>query len=401
MRTAAPEVPKFVPWWPNNQMENLPDPATLDPVCREAATAAGAALEELRTAAVRYGTSDPAGNGSRPGGTATAEDVLATDEALASSRIEGVETTREELQTTICFPLRGRRTREKAHERLRTEPAGETAANRRALLEGSANAARRPAELRGRAVSHWWTTASNRFVRTTMQRRMPVRQGTRCWIGGPAGIAYTPPDAPRVIRDRLRDLWRFVHEPDEPLVRIALAHYQYESIHPYGDGNGRTGRGMLALQMITAGILPGVVCPLSREIFEHRDEYYALFTTTRSSSRLEPWTTWLLERLRAAATRGCERLESRERAAGTLRRRAAGVDQQDADGLGRLAHWVALRECATVSEAGRSDAWTGRGTIAEAFSRLAALDGTPGFRTVGSETHDGGPALTTKTEEEG
>ncbi|MEB0160928.1 Fic family protein, partial [Pseudomonas sp. AH2 (2023)] len=92
------------------------------------------------------------------------------------------------------------------------------------------------------------------------------RRGTR--IANPATreVIYAPPEGADLIREKLAEWERFVHADDDldPLLRMAVAHYQFEAIHPFHDGNGRTGRVINILMLIEAGLLEDPVLYLSR-----------------------------------------------------------------------------------------------------------------------------------------
>lgn len=109
------------------------------------------------------------------------------------------------------------------------------------------------------------------------QHRLPGElRSSPVWIGGtsPADAVFVPPP-PAEMRDALSDLERFLHERDMPLlVQIALAHYQFEAIHPFLDGNGRIGRLMIPLMLVLRGALSQPLLYLSAYFEEHRTRYY-------------------------------------------------------------------------------------------------------------------------------
>ena len=115
----------------------------------------------------------------------------------------------------------------------------------------------------------------------------------------PSGkIVYTPPEGQAVLREKLADLEQFLHGNDDvdPVIRMAAAHYQFEAIHPFTDGNGRTGRILNTLFLIDKDLLDLPILYLSRYINEHRSEYYdrLLAVTTEGA-----WEAWLLYMLTA------------------------------------------------------------------------------------------------------
>jgi Fic family protein len=97
-----------------------------------------------------------------------------------------------------------------------------------------------------------------------------------------------------VMRDKLDNLEQFLlgHDGDlDPLVRMAVAHYQFEAIHPFTDGNGRTGRILNILFLIHAGLLRIPVLYLSRHLIQHKAEYYRLL---RGVTERGDWEAWIL-----------------------------------------------------------------------------------------------------------
>ena len=111
-------------------------------------------------------------------------------------------------------------------------------------------------------------------------------------------IVYTPPEGEGRLREQLANWERFLHDAVhlDPLVRMAVAHYQFEAIHPFEDGNGRTGRILNLLFLVEQGLLASPVLYLSRAIIRTKPDYYRLLleVTTRDG-----WEAWLLYMLHA------------------------------------------------------------------------------------------------------
>ena len=119
------------------------------------------------------------------------------------------------------------------------------------------------------------------------------------WIGGtrPGNAAFVPPP-PAEAAAAMSDLERFVHAVDDglpALVRAGLAHVQFETIHPFMDGNGRTGRMLIILMLIDRGLLSSPVLYLSLYFKKHRDRYYDLLGTVRRTGDWESWLEFFLE----------------------------------------------------------------------------------------------------------
>jgi Fic family protein len=114
------------------------------------------------------------------------------------------------------------------------------------------------------------------------------------WIGGssPARASHVPPP-PEAVEECMGELERFIHSPEakaDPLYAAAMAHVQFETIHPFLDGNGRVGRLLIALILTDAGLLAEPILYLSLYFKAHRDEYYRLLNGVRTASG---WIDWL------------------------------------------------------------------------------------------------------------
>lgn len=217
-------------------------------------------------------------------------------EAQASSEIENIVTTADELFRHVEAGGGGHATKEALRYRSALF-AGVNAIRDRPLA--TATALRICSELHGHEVQ---------------VRAMP---GTR--IANPATkeVIYAPPEGADLIREKLSDWERFVHAEDDldPLVRMAVAHYQFEAIHPFPDGNGRTGRVINILMLMEAGLLQDPILYLSRAIIAKKGEYYRLLRAVTAEDAWEDWIVYMLEAVRdsAASTitkigsiRGCQ-----------------------------------------------------------------------------------------------
>ena len=154
---------------------------------------------------------------------------------------------------------------------------------------------------------------------------------SQVWIGGtrPGNASFVPPPA-NELTDCLKDLERFLHDrPDStpPLVKAALAHVQFETIHPFLDGNGRIGRLLIALQLCADGLLREPILYLSLYFKEHRQTYYDLLNSVRMSGDWEKWLEFFADAIVASATQ----------AASSAKRLLdlVSVDARRIEGLGR------------------------------------------------------------------
>lgn len=126
------------------------------------------------------------------------------------------------------------------------------------------------------------------------------------WIGGarPGRAAFVPPP-PDQVPGLLANLERFVHEPAPtlpPLVRVALVHAQFETIHPFLDGNGRIGRLLIAALLEQWALLPEPLVYLSGYLKQHQAEYYRRLSAVRTHGDWEGWVGFFLDGVEAAAT---------------------------------------------------------------------------------------------------
>ena len=165
---------------------------------------------------------------------------------------------------------------------------------------------------------------SIRLLRGAHERLLSgVRGEARCpgeirtsqnWIGGNSIMTarYIPPSA-EFVPDLLSDLEKFWHNDDiqvPNLIRCAISHYQFESIHPFLDGNGRVGRLLIPFFLISKGEL---TCPslyVSAHLERHREAYYDALTAVRSKNDLMGWVSFFLEAVCQTAQTGCKKFKS-------------------------------------------------------------------------------------------
>ncbi len=129
------------------------------------------------------------------------------------------------------------------------------------------------------------------------------------WIGGTRlGNAHFVPPPPDAVRDALGELDRWIHgeDPLPPLIRIGLAHVQFETIHPFLDGNGRIGRLLITLLAEHWGLLAEPFLYLSLAFKRHRADYYAHLDAVRTKGDWEGWTAFFLRCVREAAADGVD-----------------------------------------------------------------------------------------------
>ena len=121
--------------------------------------------------------------------------------------------------------------------------------------------------------------------------------GTKLVNSKTGKIIYTPPQEEKEIRDLLKNLENYINEKDDidPLIKMTLIHYQFESIHPFYDGNGRTGRILNVLYLVLNNLLDSPILYLSNYINKNKEEYYRLFTEFRENDNYEDWILYILK----------------------------------------------------------------------------------------------------------
>jgi Fic family protein len=199
---------------------------------------------------------------------------------------------------------------------------------------------------------------------------------TQSWLGGsrPGNARYVPPPASEVP-ECMSALERWLHDRPErtpPLLKAALAHVQFESIHPFLDGNGRVGRLLITLILHAEGVLQQPLLYLSLYLKQHRDEYYALLDRVRRDGDWEAWIGFFADGVRETAMQSVDTV-----------RRLNAVFEEDAELIGRLgrASASALRvhavlEKRLVSSANGLASLTGLSlpTVYTALEGLATLE---------------------------
>ena len=127
---------------------------------------------------------------------------------------------------------------------------------------------------------------------------------------GAGHTVYTPPQDPAQIVGLMNELERFINDSAlysaDPLIKMALIHHQFESIHPFYDGNGRTGRIMNVLYLVKEGLLDIPVLYLSSHIVQTKRDYYRLLQAVRTEDRWEDWVLYMLQAVEVTAQQTIE-----------------------------------------------------------------------------------------------
>lgn len=227
-------------------------------------------------------------------------------EALASSRIEGTEASLSEVLSA-----------ENADPPIENENLREVANYLRAIAQGSDLITKLPLALRFFCAIHETLLTGVRGEEKSPGelRRSPV------WIGSadgrPETARFIPPHHDD-IGELLSDWERFVNEPSgmPPVLRGALMHYQFETIHPFLDGNGRIGRLLIGFELMHDGILTAPILHISGYFESHRNEYYDRLQAVRERGEIDEWVQFF----------------------------AAAVEHQASESAGRISTLLAIRE---------------------------------------------------------
>jgi Fic family protein len=212
--------------------------------------------------------------------------TLGLQEAKDSSEIENIVTTHDELFKDDVLP-----------EAFANPAAKEVLRYRQALRVGFEQV-----RASGLLTANHIIEIQGELERNNAGfRKLP---GTALKDGGGQTV-YTPPQDPAEIVELMRGLERFINTPElfsaDPLIKMALIHHQFESIHPFYDGNGRTGRIVNVLYLVKEGLLDIPVLYLSSHIARTKADHYRLLQTVRKQDRWEEWVLYMLEAVEVTA----------------------------------------------------------------------------------------------------
>ena len=271
-RTCPPSRPEWRPEEPFNALPPFPPATELETrAVLKHCISARAALAELKQAAELIPNQGVLIN------------TLPLLEAQASSEIENILTTTDRL-----FLYRD-------GDDAADVSTKEALRYTRALLEGFQTLRERPLV----------TTTAEEICSLIKGREMRVRTIPGTALARSTGeIVYTPPVGEDLLRSLLANWERFLHQTTEidPLVRMAVAHYQFEAIHPFTDGNGRTGRVLNSLFFVSEGLLTLPILYLSRYIIQHKADYYRLLREVTRTDAWEEWVIFMLQGVQETAS---------------------------------------------------------------------------------------------------
>lgn len=262
--------PSWRPELPHNQLPALPPARELESrAVLKACIEARAALAELKQAAELIPNQ------------AMLINTIPLLEAKDSSEIENIVTTTDQLFQYAQSPAQGQDN---------ADPATKEALRYRTALH------RGYQSLKDRPLC---TATAVDVCRTLKGVDMDIRRtpGTQLINDRTGEVIYTPPEGEARLRDMLANWERFLHQQTEldPLIRMAVGHYQFEAIHPFTDGNGRTGRVINILYLIQVELLNLPILYLSRHVIEHKADYYSLLLGVTRDQAWEPWLQFMLQ----------------------------------------------------------------------------------------------------------
>jgi Fic family protein len=198
-------------------------------------------------------------------------------EAQASSEIENIVTTTDKLFEFVDI-----------NEEKADAATKEALRYRSALFEGS-KMVRRGMLTMDIAIQ---------ICSTIKNMELDIRDdsGTKLKNRATGELIYTPPTGQDVLIEKLENWQRFMHEASDidPLIRMAVQHYQFEAIHPFTDGNGRTGRIMNILFLVEQGLLDTPILYLSRHVIQNKADYYRLLLDVTAKQAWSPWILFIL-----------------------------------------------------------------------------------------------------------
>jgi Fic family protein len=218
-------------------------------------------------------------------------DTIYLQEAKASSEVENIITTNDELYKSLVA--------DRKVENLATK---EVLSYKEALWLGLEQLKTKPFITTNLCIG---------IVQCIKQNHASIRITPGTTLSNTQGeVIYTPPEGESVIRDKLTNLEKFINENEEidPLIKMALMHYQFEAIHPFADGNGRTGRILLLLYLKLSGLLDTPAIYLSEYIIKHKADYYKKLRDVTENNEWEAYILYMLDMIEETSKRGLERL---------------------------------------------------------------------------------------------
>ncbi|MGC6431734.1 MAG: Fic family protein [Jejuia sp.] len=220
-------------------------------------------------------------------------DTIHLKEAKASSEIENIITTNDDLYKSIV-----------ADKRFDNPATKEVISYKEALWSGLQAIKKRPFISTNLCIDIVQSIKKNTSgIRATPGTALKNNKGE---------TIYTPPTGEMVIREKLANLETFINSKNtlDPLIKMALMHYQFEAIHPFSDGNGRTGRILLLLYLKLENLLDTPAIYLSEYIIKNKTNYYRKLQGVTENDNWEDWILYMLEMVKYTANKGLQRLNN-------------------------------------------------------------------------------------------
>ena len=221
-------------------------------------------------------------------------DTLALQEAKVSSHIENIVTTNDDLYKGIVFDNYSAEAKEVANYKAALFTGYDRYKERGIISLSDIEAINEPVNKKQRGVRTNLSNFQGDLTRIANKK-----------ADGTSEILYTPPHGEALLRTLLIDMLEFIYSDDEytlhPIIKIALAHYQFESIHPFRDGNGRTGRILNILFLCQKGYLSYPVLYASSYIIRNKNEYYSLLQTSKETGEYETIIEYMLNSFKVTA----------------------------------------------------------------------------------------------------
>jgi Fic family protein len=206
--------------------------------------------------------------------------TIVLQESKESSAIENIVTTQDELYKATLMG-----------DMIKNQAAKEVLQYREAMYHGVAGLQK------NKLITTNLLVGVMQKLRNTTDN---IRKHPGTKLANPVNnqIVYTPPEGEDVIRKKLAAMERFINDDEysnlDPLIKMALIHYQFESIHPFSDGNGRTGRILNVLYLIQQDLLGLPVLYLSRYIIQNKPDYYRLLREVTEAGNWQEWVLFVI-----------------------------------------------------------------------------------------------------------
>ena len=213
--------------------------------------------------------------------------TIALREAKASSAIENIFTTDDELYRSLSYQ----------EDDYMDGPAKEILHYREALWKGYQDIVSSKSMTLGTIIDVYREIKRSHDGIRPYQAEVVIKK--RGWGSLVAETVYTPPRGKGVVEKKMAELLDFLNDdekyPIDPLLKMAMSHYQFEAIHPFRDGNGRTGRVLCLLYLKQKNLLDLPILYLSAYILQNKDEYYNKLYGITGTMLWKPWIMYMLE----------------------------------------------------------------------------------------------------------